>query len=1819
MKNNQPTRIEELTALGAENKKVYRLSDGTQEAVFTPTVAESSARAYARAAEEALPGVFYGIYGWSDGGMYETATQTVGVEAYTPLGGGSDEGNGSGDSCENAIGLPLTGTVHGTVTADKPVVWYSFMTLEPKTFTFFSEGDLDTVGTLYDDNMQPVAASDDDGNAFNFRLSAFLMMGRTYYLKVTSYSGKAGSFDLTISDDGSRNYFASRMYMNLSLSLILPSQRVRRARLVFNASGAKGSPSLALYKLAGSVSANASIPAEDTYPLDVARSVTDRTLSFDVTSLIESGATCGLVVRALDEAAGVERYVTLGTPELRVAYESSYAIDTSRAVSYELSRFGRGYVDLKYGNLMLEGEDFSWSGGRMPISVRHLYNSALAGYDYTESGMIGLFTADFSAMKLGHGFKLNLMQSMVLYGGRYIHLDENGNERYFVQSEDNENVYIPEDDGDAAYDKTARTLTEGNTILTFDTFGRLISERVGENQTVLTYANGRLTTVTDAVGRAFTLTYSGDHLISIKAPDGTEISYTYMNDLLSTVLYPDGRYAFIAYSDDKLTSVTLYDASGTVVQRVAYTFSGKSVARVTEYGRNGQAGKRTDYTYSASANRTVLTENLGEDGTAKTVYTFDEDGSIAGEYLYTPEAGNVGMNGEAFIGNAQNFLFGHNLEDLDGWTAVNVGALGVTRALCENESDTKLGKKCLSLCGAEASSSGGVEKRSAMLFSGEYTLSAYVRITESFEGEDCGVFLRAYDGDDTFLGESEKISKADGDYTRLILPFVRNEVPMAVRVQILTKGKGVALVDGVQLENNAYATPYNFLENSGFEWGTEPWSVPSDATHSADAFHSEGSLCLVGSLLEKKAATQSVSVKTSPSIREAFTLSGWAKSVSLPSRAGEDAPAFRLCAEIVYADGEKELHAASFSPATEEWQLASVDFAKSKYKEVARIDVLCEYSYNLGTAYFDGISLVRHSIEEGLSEEDFLSGEVYDDGYTVREEDTAEPFEELLDEYGNALTETTFTDGELGTIYRAFGFTENGNDLVSETDARGNDTVYTVDSVTSRNEEVTDRLGNKTAYEYDAAGRTTKVTSKKASGAEIARVSYAYDAFDNMTEITRGDGMKYALAYNAFHNLESIGIDGKAEKLIKYTYKNESGRLKQMTYANGHTMKATYNALGQMVAEKWFDSEADAADSTKAPTKHYKYTYNGEGNIVRSIDITAKKEYTYIYEEGKLVRATEADITLSDEIITAKTVVHTIRYYYDGEGNLTRKVISPVDGEAQTVYYENNDNGTVAKFTVGNNTVTSHSKTDSFGRKVFDELQLGTGFLSREFSYHKGEVTETHAENGKLKSSPTTQLVSKILLSDGRTLSYEYDAEERITKVTDSTLGETVYTYDALGQLLTETVKKDGVTTVVNSMEYDNYGNILSKNGVAYVYGNAKWKDLLTTVNGQLIEYDAQGNPTNYLGHTLTWEKGRQLRKFDNIEYTYNANGIRTSKTVNGIKHTYTLDGTKILREAWGSNTLVPLYDNEDSVCGIIYNGVPYYFIKNLQGDVIAIANRNGKTVAEYSYDAWGVPTILSDSTGVIANINPYRYRSYYYDAEIAKYYLQSRYYDASVGRFVSGDDSVFAILFPHVVSHNLFGYCLNAPINLKDYNGNIAIEAASTALVALFVVLLALVQWMSTEQFQKMWVDFCTAAGNGLSSISNSITNVKIAILNWTLQKLLALIAAVTAFITIVSAEAHIRSTVKRNSKQRYWAASILKVSNCTYVVISSAISYTVAKTRVAMGLSVFTVTKTEARQLASKFPPVVGPEIGLKDAGQYRHYHVRGRKNKSHIFFLF
>jgi RHS repeat-associated protein len=147
------------------------------------------------------------------------------------------------------------------------------------------------------------------------------------------------------------------------------------------------------------------------------------------------------------------------------------------------------------------------------------------------------------------------------------------------------------------------------------------------------------------------------------------------------------------------------------------------------------------------------------------------------------------------------------------------------------------------------------------------------------------------------------------------------------------------------------------------------------------------------------------------------------------------------------------------------------------------------------------------------------------------------------------------------------------------------------------------------------------------------------------------------------------------------------------------------------------------------------------------------------------------------------------------------------------------------------------------------------------------------------------------------------------------------------------------------------------------------------------------------------------------------------------------LDGTKILRETWGDNVLIPLYDNEDSVCGIVYNDTPYYFKKNLQGDVVALYDENGVRKVEYLYDAWGNCTTIYGAGTDLAKSNPIRYRGYYFDRETGLYYLNARYYNPQWRRFISPDDSAY-LDHETVNGLNLYCYCGNDPVNRCDPSG---------------------------------------------------------------------------------------------------------------------------------------------------------------------------------------
>ena len=233
---------------------------------------------------------------------------------------------------------------------------------------------------------------------------------------------------------------------------------------------------------------------------------------------------------------------------------------------------------------------------------------------------------------------------------------------------------------------------------------------------------------------------------------------------------------------------------------------------------------------------------------------------------------------------------------------------------------------------------------------------------------------------------------------------------------------------------------------------------------------------------------------------------------------------------------------------------------------------------------------------------------------------------------------------------------------------------------------------------------------------------------------------------------------------------------------------------------------------------------------------------------------------------------------------------------------------------------------------------------------------------------------------------------------------------------------------------------------VDYGYGNADWQDQLTSYNGSTITYDAIGNPTIwYNGTQMTWQKGRQLTGINSsvsgtTMYTYDDSGLRTSKTMNGVRTEYYRSGSRLIGQKQGSSVMQLLYD-ANGLYGFLYNGTPHYYVYNGQGDVVRLISASGATEAMYTYDAWGKILSVTDGSGNtisdashIANVNPIRYRGYYYDVETGFYYLQSRYYDPEVGRFINADGLVST--GQGVLGFNMYAYCGNNPVTSLDYTG---------------------------------------------------------------------------------------------------------------------------------------------------------------------------------------
>ena len=497
----------------------------------------------------------------------------------------------------------------------------------------------------------------------------------------------------------------------------------------------------------------------------------------------------------------------------------------------------------------------------------------------------------------------------------------------------------------------------------------------------------------------------------------------------------------------------------------------------------------------------------------------------------------------------------------------------------------------------------------------------------------------------------------------------------------------------------------------------------------------------------------------------------------------------------------------------------------------------------------------------------------------------------------------------------------------------------------------------------------------------------------------------YKYDYNINGNLTKVYVDGV--NTLSYNY-DEDYNLTSEVYANGQSIRYRYDDNNNLVSQ-YHNNDTSA---------YVTFSYNTDNELTQKVNADTGLKYVYgennsveVYRlsDDTLVQSYTEDVTEADEDngIEAKTDVTESHFGTTYSSVIKDKSVSYINGNNTFEYsYTENDNA-VASDVIKYN---------------------GTSVLNAGYTYdNNGNVTEKNYGNS-------------------RSVINAYDIKCRITSTSYN--GKTFnYTYDINSQLTA--VSGNNYSA---SYAYDSRGNITNKNvngtSTTFTYSNSDWKDELTAVNGTPLTYDENGNVLTYGDKSFIWNTGRNLASIvdgDNeYSYTYDENGIRTSKTVNGITTSYNTKDGVILYQTDGTDTLYFQYDTSGVPLGFIWNGTQYFYITNQMGDVISITDVQGNELAQYSYDEWG--NTLSTSDNDIANINPLRYRGYYYDNETSYYYLQSRYYDPCICRFINADDTEIAKTWKNdKFSNNLYLYCNNDPINYSDYTGYYSARNAQT------------------------------------------------------------------------------------------------------------------------------------------------------------------------------
>lgn len=313
------------------------------------------------------------------------------------------------------------------------------------------------------------------------------------------------------------------------------------------------------------------------------------------------------------------------------------------------------------------------------------------------------------------------------------------------------------------------------------------------------------------------------------------------------------------------------------------------------------------------------------------------------------------------------------------------------------------------------------------------------------------------------------------------------------------------------------------------------------------------------------------------------------------------------------------------------------------------------------------------------------------------------------------------------------------------------------------------------------------------------------------------------------------------------------------------------------------------------------------------------------------------------------------------------------------------------------------------------------------------------------------------LLNGIKYYSYTYDSRNRLTKEdiyldhgTSNYLYGFSYEYDASNNI-TKYKELDSNNTILKQIQF-NYNSSCKYrlDSISVTENNST-----TTYN---VTYDNTTGllPISFMGNSFTYE-GKRLIGYNNYNYEYNVYGRRIRKYLSDnsidIKYYYDVNNN-LLFEDRGTYKIKYLYDTNNEIYSLVFDRSintfdinVYFYIKDEHGVIHAISDVDGNIIGRYEYNGYGLITniIQNNDTLNIMNINPLRYKTYYYDIESEMYYLNNRYYNPMLCRFITPDSYEY-IEVTNVDSYNLYTYCYNNPVMYSDPEGNYGI------LTALFV-----------------------------------------------------------------------------------------------------------------------------------------------------------------------